>query len=146
MKSFEQQAAFIIKDMKKKLENLNEAEKKYVVACVSEIERTAKTLMRDTVTNPNVTYHRKHRPHHPSVEGNPPAVDYGTLRRSVTHTIGEENGKPYALVGTDLDYGRCLEFGTSKMKPRPWLSLATIKCADFMRQAREQILGKAIKG
>jgi len=143
VKSLEQQVAFIIKDMMKKVENLNKAEKKYVVVSASAIERTAKTLMRDTVTNPNVTYHGNH---HPSVAGNPPAVDYGTLRRSVTHTTGEENGKPYALVGTDLDYGRHLEFGTSKMKPRPWLSLATIKCADFMRQAREQILGKAIKG
>lgn len=141
--TLDSQVKSIIKDMEQKAKNLTKAEKQYCVACASEIERTAKSIMRDTITNPNVTYHGNH---HPSVEGNPPAVDMGTLRRSVTHTTGEENGKAYALVGTDLEYGRYLEFGTSKMKPRPWLSVATTKCGDFIRQAREQILGKAIKG
>jgi hypothetical protein len=35
----------------------------------------------------------------------------GTYRRSIHVQMIEENGNPYALVGTDLPYGKRLEFG-----------------------------------
>lgn len=93
------------------------------------IQSTAIKSMRDTVTNPEVTYYsyNKTKPHHPSVPGNPPAVDTGTLRRSITYKVDEN--KLVGYVGSVLQnppYGAYLEYGTTKdgkqvIKPRPWL-------------------------
>lgn len=93
------------------------------------IQSTAIKSMRDTVTNPEVTYYsyNKTKPHHPSVAGNPPAVDTGTLRRSITYKVDEN--KLVGYVGSVLQnppYGAYLEYGTTKdgkqvIKPRPWL-------------------------
>ena len=116
------------------------------------IQSTAIKSMRDTVTNPEVTYYsyNKTKPHHPSVPGNPPAVDTGTLRMSITHEVREEgNGKAVGVVGSILNnppYGRYLEYGTSQMKPRPWLSRALNESIEFIKQAQKKILGKAIEG
>ena len=111
-----------------------DSEVKFATLAGAEVERTAKTLMRDTQTNPDVTYSGGH---HPSVPGDAPAVDTGTLRRSITHEVGEEDGTAYSLVGSTIlnpPYGAYLEYGTSKMKPRPWLSQALIKCQSFMAE------------
>ncbi|MFQ5774191.1 MAG: HK97-gp10 family putative phage morphogenesis protein [Kiloniellaceae bacterium] len=55
----------------------------------------------------------------PSAPGEPPRKQSGRLRdnifvRSTDDGLGAE-------VGTDLDYGAHLEFGTQKMAARPWL-------------------------
>ena len=117
--------------------------KRFVTLASAEVERTAKTIMRDTVTNPDVSYGKKG--HHPSVAGNPPAVDKGTLLQSITHSVRVENNEAIGEVGSvlhDSDYPRFLEYGTSKMKPRPWLSTALIKCQSFMAGLFEGIFGK----
>ena len=116
---------------------------RFVTMSSAEIERTAKTLMRDSPTNPDVSY-GKHQ-HHPSYGGNPPAPDTGTLMQSVTHTVEEEKGQAVGRVGSILknpDYPRFLEYGTSKMSPRPWLSASIIKCQSFMSSLFKEIFGK----
>lgn len=117
--------------------------KKFVTLSSAEIERTAKTIMRDSPTNPEVSYGKHH--HHPSFAGNPPAPDTGTLLQSVTHSVDMENGKVVGYVGSVLknpDYPRFLEYGTSKMKPRPWLSASIIKCQSFMSNLFREIFGR----
>lgn len=117
--------------------------KRFVTLSSAEVERTAKTIMRDTITNPSVTYGRKG--HHPSVEGNPPAPDSGTLLQSVTHSVEIKDGQAVGEVGSIIhnsDYPRFLEYGTSKMKPRPWLSASLIKCQSFMSGLFREIFGK----
>lgn len=42
----------------------------------------------------------------------------GTYRRSIHVKMIEENGNPYALVGTDLPYGKRLEFGFFDMQDK----------------------------
>lgn len=80
--------------------------------------------------------------HHPSMPGHPPAVDTDRLRASITFQcsdgtgskIGpkahagdevsrpnESWGNPVCVVGTNVEYGRYLELGTQKIKPRPFL-------------------------
>lgn len=54
-----------------------------------------------------------------SSPGEPPAVATGRLRQSIKG-VTENNGLT-GLVGTEIDYGPMLEFGTSKMASRPWL-------------------------
>lgn len=46
------------------------------------------------------------------------AVDTGNLRNSVTHYIKNDNT---AYIGTPVYYGVYIEFGTSRMKARPFL-------------------------
>lgn len=94
------------------------------------VQRTAMESMRDTPTDSTKRYftHNKTIAHHPSLPNNPPAVDTGTLRRSITYTVNEK--ELYGEVGntvSDSPYGAYLEFGTSKMKPRPWLKPAIEK-------------------
>ena len=127
-----------IEDMKLRA---NSAQYEFVTTVCNEVERTAKTLMRDTETNPDVTYGTKG--HHPSMPGSAPAVDTGALRQSITHSVEvDSSGNVTGYVGSIIKnppYGAYLEFGTSKMKPRPWLSTAVIKCQSFMHQVSDRI-------
>lgn len=63
-----------------------------------------------------------------------PLFETGALRDSITHNV-DSNGKE-AAVGTDLDYAKYLEFGTSKMPARPFLGGALI--------AKEHEIGQGI--
>jgi HK97 gp10 family phage protein len=56
--------------------------------------------------------------------GDSPLLETGALRDSITHNV-DPSGKE-AAVGTDLDYAKYLEFGTSKMPARPFLGGALI--------------------
>lgn len=114
--------------------------RKFVTMASAEVERTAKTIMRDSPTNPDVSYGKKH--HHPSYAGNPPAPDTGTLMRSITHSVTVKGNEVIGEVGSiihDSDYPRYLEYGTSKMKPRPWLSASLIKCQSWMANLWKEI-------
>ena len=127
--------------LQKKEKEATQNEKKFVTVACAEIERQAKTLMRDTAVDMEKTYGKKG--HHPSLPGNAPAPDTGTLMRSITHEVREENGEVVGVVGSTLrnpDYPKFLEFGTSKMKPRPWLSTAIEKSQNFMVQAFQTIM------
>lgn len=60
---------------------------------------------------------RRGQPHQASAPGQAPATDTGRLAQSIRWV---KDGDDY-LVGTELEYGEHLEFGTSRMQPRPWL-------------------------
>lgn len=47
-----------------------------------------------------------------------PHKDFGRLRMSIAQDF---DGKTSTRVGTNVDYGRFLEFGTARMAARPWL-------------------------
>ena len=57
-----------------------------------------------------------------------PMVRTGRLRSSMTYTIGSESVYIVAIVGTNVYYGKYLEFGTRRMPPYPFLGPA-IKAA-----------------
>lgn len=86
--------------------------------------------------------------HLPAPPGAFPNVQTGRLKNSIT-TEKAEVGKPYALVGTNIWYGRLLEFGgifkSSKGKhkgnsisipARPW-------CLRSLNMARDRIMAAA---
>ena len=131
------------KALEKKVKDVDANSVRFVRVTCQEVERTAKSIMRDSPVNMAVSYGKKK--HHPSFAGNPPAPDTGALMRSVTHSVENENGQAVGYVGSILsnpDYPRYLEYGTSKMKPRPWLKTALIKCQDFIANASREILQK----
>lgn len=77
------------------------------------LERDAKALIdeRGAVASEGVR--------EPSMPGRPPHKVSGELLDSVDHDFRDEGLT--GVVGTDNPVGRWLEFGTSKMKARPWL-------------------------
>jgi hypothetical protein len=95
------------------------------------VERTAKLSMRNTPTTAPAGISRT-KTHYPSEPGNAPAIDKGTLVRSVTHSVNDEGTQGH--VGTKVVYGKELEFGTSRTRPRPWLGPA-------VEENRPKILG-----
>lgn len=70
--------------------------------------------------------------------GAPPAPDTGALRRSIAVV---PQGDDTIRVGTGLDYGRFLEFGTAKMAPRPHARPAKDLAWDGMKDAAKAKLG-----
>ena len=54
-----------------------------------------------------------------SKEGEPPRVQTGRLRRSISHEL--HPALPIARVGTNVKYGKWLELGTATMAPRPFM-------------------------
>ena len=60
------------------------------------------------------------RTHTASAPGQYPASDTGRLLGSV-RMILPSAGRMIGEVGTSVDYGAFLEFGTSRMAARPWL-------------------------
>ena len=116
---------------------------KSIVKACALIQRDAQESMRDTQIDPSKTYYRKSVEHHPSAEGFPPAVDTGTLRRSITYQVNEDKleGEVGSVI-TNPPYGAYLELGTSRMpKPRKWLQPAIDRNIDKLKN----IIGNTIK-
>ena len=139
-KTFEQQITDFTRAIENQVKKAEADSKKFVTMSCAEVERTAKTIMRDSPTNPDVSYGKKG--HHPSYAGNPPAPDTGTLMRSITHEVSGNGKQVIGEVGSIIhnsDYPKYLEYGTSKMKPRPWLSASLIKCQSWMANLWKEI-------
>lgn len=69
------------------------------------------------------TYTRNGMSHQSSAPGQPPANDTGNLVES----IKVEKKKDFSIVKIDADYAGYLEYGTSKMRPRPFILPAITK-------------------
>lgn len=111
-----------------------------IKACCERVRSTALNDMAKTPRNNNVTYHGNH---HPSLPGNPPAPDTGNLRASIHYTtekLGENS--VVGIVGTDVDYGKMLEYGTSKVAPRPWLKPSLDKNESFIIKTIKGVMKK----
>lgn len=88
-------------------------------------------------------YAKEHMsPESPSSPGEPPAVVTGQLRASIGHQVVEEDGKVVGYVGVPaaVPYGEYLEFGTSRMQPRPFLNPALgANRAEITEAIREEL-------
>lgn len=80
-----------------------------------------KSISRGTKTGR--VYKRGKKTHTASAAGEAPSTDTGNLVSNIRAVIKPD----IAYVGTDLDYGIHLEFGTRKIKERPWLRPASKK-------------------
>lgn len=50
-----------------------------------------------------------------------PQVQTGRLRSSIIHQVDQSGNEIATLIGTNVVYGKFLEFGTVRMPPYPWL-------------------------
>lgn len=135
MNETERQVNDFLEALTKKVNVINSELGKGIGLCCMQVQREAIKGMTETEVDTNKSYftHNKKIAHHPSKEGNYPAVDTGTLRRSITFDVREENGKIVGRVGSTIKeppYPFFLEFGTSKMKPRKWLQPSLEKSKD----------------
>lgn len=73
------------------------------------------------------------------LEQTPRRIDTGRLRNSVTYRV--DANKTSVAVGTNVEYGRYVEFGTSKMKPNNFLRSAI---GDHMQEWKS-IIEKALE-
>lgn len=48
-------------------------------------------------------------------------VDYGVLRGSIGATAGRDARGPFYDIGTNLEYGPPVEFGTSRQEAQPFM-------------------------
>jgi HK97 gp10 family phage protein len=92
---------------------------------------------------------RTYGKHTASAPGNPPNTDTGRLVSSIKFDVKTDSEGTVGVVGTNLFYGPMLEFGTSKMKARPWLGPAFNRHApDVVKRiqaAANKLLRKAKK-
>lgn len=65
-------------------------------------------------------YKRGNTTHQASAPGEYPMSDTGRLASSTKFILATDQRR-VGKVGTDIQYGAHLEFGTSRMKSRPWL-------------------------
>jgi len=96
-------------------------------------QQVAEGVLRASITLQNELKVTLSKSPSPSVPGQPPGVDTGTLRRSVQIDVGgiiRGENRLSAKVGTQLDYGRFLEYGTRFMAARPWLRVTFRKFLD----------------
>lgn len=129
----------ILQDKIKKIES---ELPKAIKLCCEQVRSTALDDMAKTPRNMEVSYYSGNVVHHPSLPGNAPAPDTGNLRASIHYTIEGEGKQTIGRVGTDVEYGKHLEFGTSKMAPRPWLKPALDKNKHFIQNTIKKVLEK----
>lgn len=81
--------------------------------------------------------------HIASAPGEPPAVDFGNLRSSITHEVTQDFESWIGIVGTNLkvgdknhNLGVVLEFGTKdgRIKPRPFMKIALARVRPQLRE------------
>lgn len=130
--------------LKAKVEQIKSKVPVQLGLCCEVIRSTAVEDMKNTPRNPDITYYSGKNgniEHHPSLPGNPPAPDSGNLRESIHYTVDADSGEiPFARVGTDVEYGKHLEFGTTNILPRPWLKPAIEKNINKIRKLMRGVL------
>jgi hypothetical protein len=82
--------------------------------------------------------------HIASAPGQPPATDTGRLVSGVL--ISAEQGGYAVRVGTNIKYGKDLEYGTRKMAARPWLFPALKNNGDKLLRSIRLAVKRALNG
>jgi HK97 gp10 family phage protein len=88
-------------------------------------------------------YRRRGIAHQASAPGEFPKTDRGQLVASLYFRVAAN--KLSAFFGTKLNYGRYLEYGTSRMRARPWLAPTLKANAGVIRKRMTDAVAEAIR-
>ena len=135
---------------KKLQDKLNKFEKEILsnqVAAMQEatilVHSNAVKLLQDNSSGTPVRRYNPKRIAIASKPGDAPNTDTGRLVQSIKMQF-QKNGL-VGLVGTNVKYGAALEFGTSKMRRRPWLSVALKEASKEVAQIFANAFKKGVK-
>lgn len=81
-----------------------------------------------------------------SVKGEPPRVQTGLLRASITHRTDKDMAGYFVEVGTNVDYAQRQEQGSSQNWPHPFLAPAVSANKDFISDTIREAMEKAVEG
>ena len=101
-----------------------------------------KAYQRGPATGITYEKYNPRRTHTASAPGEAPATDTGRLASSVNY---KREGPMSATVGSNIVYAAMLEFGTSRIAPRPASVPATEAMRPKFRQRLETALARAAK-
>lgn len=96
---------------------------KLVQACLV-VESQAKKLIQQKSNGEKKTRYNPKREVTVSKPGDAPNTDRGTLIQSIGSEIDDSANKSVGVVGTNLEYGKHLEYGIRDGTKRPWLGPA----------------------
>ena len=132
--------------------NVNSQLGKIIGLCCEKVRSDIQYNMAHTPRDTTKTYYtnNKTKAHHPSLPGNPPAPDTGNLRENtIRYEVHSEGKEIYGIVGStqkDPDYSTYTEYGTKKMKPRPWLRPAMKNNEEWIRKTIAKAVSDGIRG
>lgn len=137
-------ASFGFKNFKKFQDNVDKIMLRAVAECALEIRNEAIILIKDNSDGDKVTRYLPKRVVNVSHPGDPPNADTGRLMKSIAFEVDDKTMS--AVVGTNLLYGKYLEFGTENMAARPWLVPAlkstSKKIGQIMKSAWKEAIEK----
>lgn len=121
-----------------------------VAAITAKLEAEASALVRKTAgairndiifsmteTKHGNVYKKKGKEHTASAPGEAPAVDTGILMGQIDVKV---DSPLQARVGTNNEYAEHLEFGTSRMEPRPFLAPAFEKAKPIFEAGLKRLI------
>ena len=132
-----------LRERYKKAENQVE---KALLKGATDIERDAKISMRGPKSGKFYKTYNKKKKHRASAPGEAPAVDTGRLRSSIKYSLVASGKLAEVIIGSDVEYAKYLEMGTSKMEPRPFLQPALEKNREQIKKEVADAISKEIFG
>ncbi len=108
------------------------------LAVQAAVDESAQDLRREARDILNLAGHGE-----ASAPGEPPRRQTGALRDSLRVELAPD--RLSATVGTDLDAGAQLEFGTQAIAPRPWLAPAAENARPKIQARIEEAVREAIR-
>jgi HK97 gp10 family phage protein len=92
------------------------------------VQNTAKESLGKKGSGRVYQKYNQRRVHQASIAGAPPATDTGFLRSNITMNVKKRsNGSMVGQIVSAAPYSQALEFGTTTMMPRPFMSPALEK-------------------
>lgn len=118
--------------------------KKAVYGSLFDVHNTAKKKMQSERKSGRIYVRGKGRNlssiHQASAKDEAPAVDTGALINSIKVVQNKPN---FGYVGTSIQYGFWLEYGTARMDARPWLNPSLLENKDKIMERFQKALQRA---
>ena len=129
--------AEVLAEMKKVDAQIQRNTERAVARTVLRVETVAKRrIQRGPKTGEVYEKYLPRRTHQASQEGQAPASDTGRLANSIEHSLQGMEG----FVFTRVEYAPYLEFGTAKIKPRPFLFPSLEENTQFLRDELQKVV------